>query len=253
MTETNSTKREQIKARIRALLSLTVDRGATEAEAMSAAEKAGKLMAEYDLTYVDIEQEVRGERYGARGKSGYVRGSKRRRSYHEVHNCLVTIAEFFDCRVFTTTINVNGGGGELVYFGSETATEFAHAMTDMIRIAMETEFARYLHENRGEIHGRKLRASFMFGMANRIIERLNEIMEERKVSVPSRNAVVVIRKDVVTQLYAQMQQRYNLKPQAQAKSKKVNMNAYAAGQEAGNNVALRQDTQVGRQGVIGNQ
>jgi hypothetical protein len=245
-----STKREQIRAKVRALLALTIENGATEGEAMNAAAMAAKLMAEYDLTYVDMEQEVRGERYGARGKPGYVRGSRRRKSFHEVHNCLMRIAEFFDCRVFTTALVNEGQGGELVYFGSEMHTELAHQMTDMIRMVMETEFAHYLHVNRGVIHGRKLRASFMFGMTNRINQRFFEIMEERKRNVPSRNALVVIRKDVVTSLWAQMQQRLKLKPGAAVKGKKVDPNAYAAGLKAGDNVALRQDAQLDSQRVI---
>jgi len=252
MTDSNSTKREQIKKRIRALLSLTVERGATEGEAMNAAALAGKLMADYDLTYTDIENEVRAERYGMRGKKGYVRGSKRRRSFHEVHDCIVTIATFFDCKVWTMRFNNNGDGGELIYLGSETDTEFAHAMTDMIRIAMETEFASYLHKNRGVAHGRKLHASFLIGMADRINERLEEIIKERTAAVPSRNALMVIRNDVVTSIFAKLSQTHNITSGGQSIKRIRDENAYAAGQEAGNNVALRQDVQVGRQGVIGN-
>jgi hypothetical protein len=50
-----SAARESIANKIRALLSKTTEKGATEAEAIAAAEKAGELMRAHRLTMTDIE------------------------------------------------------------------------------------------------------------------------------------------------------------------------------------------------------
>lgn len=49
------TKREDVKRKIAALLSMTEDAGCSEAEALAAAGRAAALMAEYGLTRSDIE------------------------------------------------------------------------------------------------------------------------------------------------------------------------------------------------------
>ena len=43
------TERDKIKQRIAKLLNRTTDKGASEAEAMQAAERAAELMAHYDI------------------------------------------------------------------------------------------------------------------------------------------------------------------------------------------------------------
>jgi hypothetical protein len=50
-----SAERAKIVERARALLSMTIENGCAEAEAMTAAAKAAKLMEEYDLALGDIE------------------------------------------------------------------------------------------------------------------------------------------------------------------------------------------------------
>ena len=50
-------RKEDIARKIEALLSKTVERGATEAEALGATRKAQELMAKYDIVLTDIEEE----------------------------------------------------------------------------------------------------------------------------------------------------------------------------------------------------
>ena len=98
MTTEGKAKREKLLAKIRALLAMTEENGCTEAEAMSAAAAADKLLQEYDLTYsdVDMENEVRGERYGCRRKAFVRPGCK---TEHEVARwCFQTLLRYFNCR-----------------------------------------------------------------------------------------------------------------------------------------------------------
>src|SRR5215472_16163901 len=49
------TERDKIKQRIAKLLNLTTDKGASEAEAMQAAERAAELMAHYDIQASELQ------------------------------------------------------------------------------------------------------------------------------------------------------------------------------------------------------
>ena len=200
----NSTSdvRSRITLKLRALLAKTVENGATEHEAMAAAEKASELMEEYDLSYADIEQ-VRDERYGARTRP-FGGGTSRRRTHHEASQTHNAIAAFCDCRAWYSGI-------EMTFFGTVHDTETAHAMADMIRLTMDQEFAGYLNSRQREqgVHGRTLRASFMMGMAHRISTRLRAMKHERdkradttaaatgRADAAGRSLVVVAKSEIV--------------------------------------------------------
>jgi hypothetical protein len=72
MTEPTA-ERDKIKERVAKLLNVTVDRGASENEAMAAAEKAAELMAFYDIEASElsvrsaraIKQTVQARKYGS--------------------------------------------------------------------------------------------------------------------------------------------------------------------------------------------
>jgi len=71
MTQPTS-ERDKIKERVAKLLNVTIDRGASENEAMGAAEKAAELMAHYDIEASElsvrsaqaIKQTARARKYG---------------------------------------------------------------------------------------------------------------------------------------------------------------------------------------------
>jgi hypothetical protein len=54
--------RTDLIKKIKSLLAKTVENGCTEGEAITAAEHAAKLMEQYDLTFDDVENEVRAQR-----------------------------------------------------------------------------------------------------------------------------------------------------------------------------------------------
>ena len=69
--------RKKIKNRLMRLLAMTVENGATEAEALAAAEKAAKLMSEHNLSYRTVE-EIEAEAYSD-NRRDWFRGAKGRR------------------------------------------------------------------------------------------------------------------------------------------------------------------------------
>ena len=61
MTSHNSEKRKKLLSKIRALLNMTTERGASEQEALMAAAKAAKLMAEYDISASEAQKSEENE------------------------------------------------------------------------------------------------------------------------------------------------------------------------------------------------
>jgi hypothetical protein len=183
-------ERKSIIRKVVALLQKTEERGCTEDESMAAAAKAAELMAEYELSRADVNS-VTDDKYGKRARP-FGTGSSRRRSFHEVRYVVGRIAKFCDCIAWTDD-------DELVYFGSQTDTELAHRLTDLIRVAMDRAFATYLRsaERPTYVHGRSLRAAYMKGMADRIARRMTEIKKAQRDMMKSttKGQAIVLAKD----------------------------------------------------------
>jgi len=241
--------RTKIINKIRALLNVTVEKGASENEAMMAAERASTLMAEYNLQSKDIS-DLESERWGKRGKK-FAGGSWQRRRYHEVRWCVITIADFCDCKVWYS-------GDDMIFFGTDINSAFAWYLTDMIKSAMESEFKKALDELKHTTgrHGRTLRKSFLYGMANRLNQRMNELKRERDkhihdVSTASTGkSLVVLTNAVLEQKFAAL--GMDLRTKKTANNSPIDSDAYYSGRDAANNVNLsRPVSGTGGQAQIG--
>lgn len=237
MSEDLKKKREAIIAKVRALLAKTVENGCTEDEAMAAAALANKLMAEHDLAHGDIEAEVRAERYGARRRNQHG-GDVRKRTSHPVTYCVRAVAEYFDCRGWQE-------GQDIVYFGSETDTEVAHVFTDMLRLAIDREWLRYLNgpERNPHVNGHTLRAAFMRGITSRLNTRIRELKAARNAaSAPKTGTALVVLKGAVTmEKFAVYARQTGIRLRTTRRSFTGGAdaaNAYAAGKAAANRVDL---------------
>lgn len=253
-TSGNKDVRAKIIVKLRALLAKTTDKGCTEAEATAAAEKASELMEEYDLSYTDVEQ-VRDERYGKRARP-FAGGSGRRRTHHEVSMVHRAIQEYCDCKAWYS-------GSELVFFGSEADTETAHNLSDLIRGAMDREWASYLNSPQREkgVHGRSLRSSFLLGMALRLSQRLREIKALREANVNKvaattgqtntggRALILVAKKQIVEERFAAL----GMKLGSARGGRRANgsSSAYRAGEAAGNRVGLNPGVGGNRKAIAG--
>lgn len=204
MSEISKDKREKIAARVRALLRMTEEKGCSEAEAMTAAEKAAELMAEYALAAEDLS-DIKDEKFGKRSRKGYAHYKGRRAYYHEVQFCTTAIAKFFDCEHY-----FNASDAELVYFGSELDTELAHYLTDRVRSAMDIGWALFMKtfeyrvEKEGGTHPKTMRAQYMYGFSARVRQRLNEMKEAQKKTVAAStnaNALVVCKQAIVKERF----------------------------------------------------
>lgn len=233
-------KRKKIVEKIRALLAMTTDRGASETEAMNAAAMASKLMEEHDLTYEDIESELSGERYGARARkfSDSIR-------LHESHRCASAIGDYWDCKTWFGH-DANSKETHLVFFGSSDDTLLAHDMMSMIRSALEKSWKEFKtsHQRDYSISGHTLRADFMSGAVTTVIIRLMDLKEARTGRGDTSRALVVAKGALVQERFDIFAKNHGMTIEVQhsKESKRdVNAEAFFAGIRAGEAVKLQDE------------
>jgi hypothetical protein len=182
----------RVKARITALAERTVARGCTEAEAMAAADKVGRLLERHALTMdeIDVRQTPCVEKKVPAG------GLRRR----PIDTCVPAIARFCDCKVWLAR---EPAPPSYVFFGFGTDTALASYLFAVIDRAIRSELEGF-RMRRPELAGVRLRqasSDFQIGMAARVAERLTTTHAEREASVaaqrPTGTALVLLRHHVV--------------------------------------------------------
>lgn len=174
MTADLKKTRERIMRRVHALLQKTPANGASEQEAMSAAALAAKLMAEHDLTLIDIKDQTDNKIGALEINMGALHDVRYACSGIEA----LTGTTYFRCCALMT------------FFGYERDTSIAIAILGMLRNAMDAEWARYrtsvlyqLERNRHASNS--IRSAFMKAMAIRIGRRLHVLAEEKRARMGS--------------------------------------------------------------------
>lgn len=180
---------KDIRAKILALRNMIEERGATEAEAMAALAKADKLMEEHGLTEADLEV-AEAKRDMSHGEFKYDI-----KTQHPCAKwCSMTIGQF--CGVVTWydrgTQKSNG-------FGFNVDVEMYEFLLKLIHDSMNREWKDYLQNNplRPGLSRHTEYWSFMLGMAQRINEKLKELMEAREVKIDSTGTDLVVKKYAV--------------------------------------------------------
>lgn len=168
--------REDIKRRLHALLSRTVENGATEAEALVAARKAADLMREHGLSYRTVE-EIEAEQFTATARPWFQgrRHGQRRGRLPVTRYCLASIARLCSVDYFWTEHD-----GALTFFGTDAETATAHYFVEIIANAIEreTKAFRLSAAKPPGVTGHKWLNSFRIAMAIRIAQRLDEMADD---------------------------------------------------------------------------
>lgn len=224
------TDRAKIVERVRALLSMTVENGCTEAEAMSAAAKAAALMEDYDLSLRDVE-DVSDTRIAQ--QSAPMPSTQNRRHMHPAGiYTAVAIGEFFDCKCWRNQT-------EIIFFGDRDDVLLAHVTLNMIRVAMDREVDTFMQGAGAGLaeHPATLRASFVRGMGHRVSNRFAELKFERSRKAQSRgNELVVLKGAIVDAEFAKLFPN-GLGKASQQKPAGSDL-AYAYGAEAGDQLNI---------------
>ncbi len=175
-------ERERVKARIRALAEKTVSNGCTEAEAMAAAAMVGRLLERYALSMDEVE--VRAERCV---QVAVPVGGRRRRP---IDGCVAAVARFCDCKVWLARGEADPPRPCYIFFGFAPDTEMAAYLFAMIDRAIQGELDGF-RAGQPRLRGQALRrasASFQYGMAARVAERLEAMHQARESRVAQRHA-----------------------------------------------------------------
>lgn len=221
---------KDIRAKIIALRNMIEERGATEAEAMAALIKADKLMAEHGLTEADLEV-AEAKRDMSHGEFKY--GIK---TQHPCAKwCSKTIGQF--CGVVTWydlgTQKSNG-------FGFNVDVEMYEFLLKLVHDSMNREWKDYLQNNplRPGLSRHTEYWSFMLGMAQRINEKLKELMEAREVKTDSTGTDLVVKKYAVIEAgMKEMLPGLSLR-NSRSRGIRADGSAMAEGRKAGDRVNL---------------
>lgn len=231
MSSKSLSEREKIIAKVRALLAMTTENGCSEAEALTAAAFASKLMEEHDLGIKDIDAlkaEPVGATYAAYGKT-----AKLREPHPAAVYTAVSVAAFFDCRVWLNGVN-------LAFFGLKDDVALAHDLMRLIQGAMDRELSSFRKSGLvSDGPGVKAQStSFALGMATRIRERLNHLKAERTAAVKAKGTdLVVIKSEMVDAAYRRQFDQQDLRA-TRYKMDPASAEAYQVGYRAGDRVGL---------------
>ena len=119
--------RQRIMKRVQALLAKRIENGATEQEALSSAALAARLMADHDLTMLDVESHEDNPIGAMENNLGKL---------HDVRFCMAGIEALTGTKYYRC-------GALFTFFGRKLDTQVASSMMIMLKNAMDGEWAKY--------------------------------------------------------------------------------------------------------------
>ncbi len=225
-------KREDIMRKIIALQDRTVDRGCSEAEAMSAAKIAARLLDEHGLCLSDIQIKERTDCEQLNIETG-------RRRAHEIQYCMTALAEYCDCKIW-----MNHGTYSLFGFPEDTKT--VKWLYGIIMSSVAYELVKF--KSTTNMTGKRESHAFKLGMVSRVSARLKEMKREQEQETKETTGrdLVIVKSQVVARQFETLGVRLGAVKRGSSYSN--NHSAYAAGQSAGNRVGFNKG--VGQQRYI---
>lgn len=226
-----------IISKIAALRAKIPENGATEEEAMAALAIAEKLMEKHGVTEADLKS-VEFKRDMRQGSF-----TQRQKAVHPSQKyCAVTIGKFCDVKLWTSFVERNKKHLEM--FGLINDVEMAEFLLGLIHDSMDRGWKEFLANNPKDTRSRHTQYwSFMMGFAERVNERIRELMEARKAQVDSTgNDLVEVKMALVEQGMESMLPDIKLR-KTNSRSIRANMDAYGQGQAAGDKVNLSRPIQ----------
>jgi hypothetical protein len=221
--------REKVARIIQALLSKTTENGATEAEAMAAAEKARDLMDRYQIEAGNAGLEEEGA-FKVTVKRGHYKTLVLK------DRLARAVAEFCDCKVW-----VMKRQDELHYFGLRSDADFAAWLTATLDQFMINSVQKFiLSQPRMEARLRwEAEKAFVFGACNRINERLVQLTKERRASRQTSGdgrSLVVVKNAIVQREFAKLGMK--LRSASGSRAMVKDNGAYGAGRAAGDRASF---------------
>ena len=235
MNTTQYSELDRIKLKIKALAAKTVDRGASEEEALAAMNVVGRLLTQYNLSMNELD--VRDASY----KTIHMQIGRQRR--HPVDHCVPAIAALTSTKTWFHKRWGTGANSTYAFFGQEQDLQMAEYLFKLIMSAMESEVQVFKRsEGYVAIGDRGLRASacisFQRGMASRLSVRLQQMKKEQDAAMRAHStstALVVLKGQLTEDAFKKTGTKLRT---ARTDYRVGNYGAFNAGAQAGNKVNL---------------
>jgi Protein of unknown function (DUF2786) len=228
----NLAVKEGLVQKLQALQNMTVANGCTESEALVAADKAAELLERYGLSMQELKAAAPNLLCDQNTMN-----CGRPRFTHEVQFLAPVIAQFTKTKTWLSRTSTEV---QMTFFGLKADVHIASYLFNVFRSAMETEWTLFwcCHGVEQNVNRRTARRSFMLGMTKRLQARLFALVEEanaRPVLSQSRE-IVVLKEEIVEKALRDLNLRFKTTPKS--KSTAFDVDAFVAGEVAGNKVSI---------------
>lgn len=216
--------RQDVIDKINAFLNMTVERGASENEALKAAKHAAALLAEYDLTFADLTETME-----TTGKADVF--TFRDDLARFMHALAEAIGEL--CAV--EVLIYGPGKGMIKIIGSPVDVDFGRYLSAICLRAIEEQAEKAARDYallRSNVKRRHVE-SVLQGMAHRLSERIRELAWARRSAMS--NAIVVAKEDIIAKTVEDLGIKVKVIP---FRERGVDPETYKKGIESANKVPL---------------
>lgn len=223
---------DKIKKRILALMAKTTEAGCTEEEALAASQKVQELLHTYQLDLSDLklqESECIQATYETQQKSDPM-----------VLHCVTAIAFFTDTKVWKNRDKY--GFGTYEFFGLEHDVMIAEYITKICDWAIiwgGEDFKKTpAWTDATKSRRTRLKQDYQYGMSCRLAERLREMKEKQMFDDKKTTGrdLVVVKSAIVESEFDKL--GLSLRSAKRSRARNVDPAAFAAGQNAGDKIAL---------------
>ena len=228
--------KNRIKDKIKALLSKTIDNGATKEEMESALNKANQLMLENFISEHDLKDENLVNKCVLRQidlvKTGY-----------DLTLFYADLAFLFDCEHYYTN-------SKITFFGHEQDAELCCYFYNVIARTCLNEKDKFMKTNKYLIlkrwhHGKTLVASFIKGFLVEICLKMKQMYKDRQSNIPESYGLMVIEKTQKVKFeFDNLDVKITREKQKAIKAESI---AFENGIEAGKKVNLIQGLQTNKE------
>ena len=215
--------------KVRALRQKTEENGCTEAEAITAASLAARILEEYDISLADVNKAENAAE--CRQEST----EKRRKLHPASQYCGVSIGELCQVKVWRD-------GSTLKFFGYPSDVEVAKYLLAVCTAAMDGDWSIYMDKRmaNGQAISMLIHASFMKGMASELDNRIRELSWKRKAKVQGTGSKALVVADKMLVIEGEFNRQFPSLELNPGKTSTISGDAHAiyAGIDAGGKVGL---------------
>lgn len=176
---------DNIKKKIQALLNKNIENGATEAEAIAALTKATELMQQYYITENDLKEHFEVEKCELREIPKY-------KTAYKIDFWYNALSNLFDCQNYYTKTKV-------CFFGYKDDLDLCEYFYHVITRTAFKEAELFKKSNKYQMlkqyrSGRMLVSSFVKGFMAGIGDKMFEMYQNRKSTIPYEKSLVLVEK-----------------------------------------------------------